>query len=117
VSAAKKKEPARLAPPEKFHIDRRAEEVLALIGGADPNALLTTTEQSRLLKVSPQWLEGARHRGFGPPFVRLSERIVRYRLGATIEWLNKRTHQSTMEYATPSPKRKSPGRPKKSVRS
>ena len=114
MSAAKKKELARLAPPEKLHIDRRAEDVLALIGGADPNALLTTTEELRLLKVSPQWLEGARHRGFGPPFVRLSDRIVRYRLGSTIEWLRERTHQSTSEYATPTSARRSTGRPRAS---
>jgi hypothetical protein len=44
---------------------------------------LTTVESAHYLKLSRQFLEGARYRadGSGPPFIKL-ERAVRYRRGA-----------------------------------
>jgi hypothetical protein len=108
-----KKKSAPADVPTKFHIDKRADRVLDLIHhDADPNQLLTTKEESRLLNASTQWLEGGRLRGYGPPFLKLSDKMVRYRLGDTVEWLKTRTRQSTAEYSNPTPRRRSPGRPR-----
>ncbi|SFJ53200.1 helix-turn-helix domain-containing protein [Bradyrhizobium sp. Gha] len=54
---------------------------------------LTTPEAAGYLKVSPQYLEGARSRGdgTGPPYVKL-ERAVRYRRHDLDAWMASRIH-------------------------
>jgi hypothetical protein len=69
--------------------------------------LLATDEVAALLCYSIQWVEIARHRGFGPPFIRLSPRRVRYLRSDVIAWLKTRRHASTAEYETTG------GRPRK----
>ncbi len=60
----------------------------ALIFNAD-KPYLNTTEAAEYLGVSPQFLEGARHRGEGPPYSRLVRRVkyIRTDLDA---WMQKR---------------------------
>ena len=115
MSAAKKSARSDI-PPKNFHIDKRADAVLSLIHhDTNPERLLTTAEEALLLHVSPQWLERGRLGGYGPPFVKLADKLVRYRLGSTVEWLRQRMHQSTAEYSNSTPKRRSPGRPRKNL--
>jgi predicted DNA-binding transcriptional regulator AlpA len=87
--------------PQRFHIDKRADKLAAEIAaGGDLDELLTTSEVAEWLGLSTQWLEIGRHRGYGPKFVRLSPRRVRYLRKSVLEFLAERTHASTGEYAT-----------------
>ena len=83
----------------KHHLDSRADKLIAE-GAGNPNELLTTREVAAWLGVSEQWLEIGRHKGCGPPYVRLTPRMIRYTRGGTLKYLEKRTHHSTAEYAT-----------------
>jgi hypothetical protein len=84
------------APPRRFHFDRRAAELAAIEGSDDD--LLTTREAADWFRCSVQWLEIGRSKGYGPPFVRLGPKCVRYRRGAVRQWLIERTHLHTREY-------------------
>jgi predicted DNA-binding transcriptional regulator AlpA len=81
-------------------VDRRAFE-LAQKGAAagEADELLTTSEVSEWLRLSVPWLEIGRSKGYGPRFVRLSPRRVRYLRSSVLEWLRERQHQATREYA------------------
>ena len=83
------------AAPRSHHLDKRAQALLA--SSADADELLTTAETAEWLGVSIQFLEIGRCRGhdYGPPFVRLSRRCVRYRRGDVQAWLRERTHALT----------------------
>ena len=87
-----------LQTSKSHHIDKRADGVAAQIIGLDPNALLCTKEVATLFGVSPKWLEIGRHRGYGPPFIRISARRIRYKTADLIAWLEERKHRSTSEY-------------------
>lgn len=50
--------------------------------------------------LSRRWMELARHIGNGPPFVRVTPRMIRYRRSDLDQWMRERTHRSTSEYAT-----------------
>jgi hypothetical protein len=54
---------------------------------------MTTVEAAAYLKLSRQYLEGARHRGdgSGPAYIKL-ERAVRYRRTALDAWMSKHDH-------------------------
>jgi hypothetical protein len=56
-------------------------------------AYLTTVEAAAYLKLSRQYLEGARHRGdgSGPPYVKLA-RAVRYRKTTLDKWMASHNH-------------------------
>jgi predicted DNA-binding transcriptional regulator AlpA len=82
--------------PKKFHLDKRANEIAAAMGGDDE--LLNTKQMATWLGVSEQWLEVRRVRGDGPPYERLGPRLIRYRVGKARQWLDERAHQSTQEY-------------------
>ena len=49
----------------------------SVTGLADRTAYLTTSEAAEYLHLSKQFLEIARHRGDGPPYIKLA-RAVRY---------------------------------------
>jgi predicted DNA-binding transcriptional regulator AlpA len=87
--------------PIKHHLDRRAGELVEN-GAGNPHELLTTTATAEWLGVSSQWLEIGRSKAYGPPFVRLSPRRVRYRRADVLAWLQERTHRSTAAYGLPS---------------
>jgi predicted DNA-binding transcriptional regulator AlpA len=84
--------------PAKHHLDRRA-DALAERSAGNADDLLSTAALAIMLGVSPMWLEIGRSKGYGPAFVRISPRCVRYRRGDVIDWLKARTHASTAEYA------------------
>jgi len=80
-----------------FHLDRRATELAGKVAGLDED-LLDTRQTAKLLGVSMQWLEIGRQRGYGPPFIRISPRRVRYRRDRLREWLRSRAeYRSTKE--------------------
>jgi predicted DNA-binding transcriptional regulator AlpA len=84
----------------KFHLlDRRAPYIAGLAVGADPDKLLDTKQLAEWLGMSVQWLEIGRCNRYGPPYKRLGQKAVRYRVGDVLEWLEERSHKSTAEYA------------------
>lgn len=99
----------------KFHIDRRIPAILAGWDASDDDVTETTREHAAFLGLSPEWLEVGRVRGYGPPFFKLSPRMVRYRRGTTREWLQARMHFSTSEYAEEIPRGRKRGRKARGV--
>ena len=72
----------------KFHLDKRAGKLL----DADPapeadDQLLTTREVAAYLGMSEQWVTLGRSKKYGPPFVRVGTRRLRYHKSAVREWL------------------------------
>jgi predicted DNA-binding transcriptional regulator AlpA len=84
--------------PKKLHIDRRAHEV-RLDGNGDE--LLSTVGAAAMLGVSTQWMCKARSLGYGPRWVKLSARRIRYLRSEIFRWLQERTHAHTKEYTEP----------------
>jgi hypothetical protein len=76
--------------PRTHHLDRYADDLAAHIARGDPDELLYTPVVARVINTSPTWLEIGRVKGWGPPFVRLSSRVVRYRRRDVVEWLRSR---------------------------
>ncbi len=82
--------------PQKHHLDRRADSLIAA-GEGHPDDLLSTTDLAEWLGVSNQFLEIGRCRNYGPVWVLLSPRCVRYRRSDVIAWLDARTRAHTGE--------------------
>ena len=61
--------------------------------------LLNTRQAAALLGLSPRSLEDWRLRGYGPRFVRMSPRAVRYRPRELARWVAEREVGSTSEAA------------------
>jgi predicted DNA-binding transcriptional regulator AlpA len=80
--------PQKNTVPQKHHLDRRVDSLLAVEGEDDD--LLTTRELADWFGVSPQWPELARHYKWGPPYIKLGPRQVRYRRTDVMEWLRSR---------------------------
>jgi hypothetical protein len=93
---------AVIPPPKTFHIDKRAGAIASQVAGDDDD-LLTTNETADWLQVSSQWLEIGRTRGYGPPYDRLSAKVIRYRRGKVRAWLDERSHRGTAEYQSAQP--------------
>jgi hypothetical protein len=83
--------------PKRHHIDRRVDQVIADSTGSDDD-LLTTAELAEWFGVSVEWLEIGRTKKYGPKFVKLSPRMVRYMRGDSKVWLNERRFSNTGEY-------------------
>jgi hypothetical protein len=82
--------------PGSMHIDKRAGRLLAdpLSEGED-DQMLAAPKVAEWLQVSVKFLEDQRSRTTGPPFVKYSERMVRYRREAVRAWLRRREQLST----------------------
>ena len=93
----------------RHHLDRRALDLIEIANEGSDDELLSTLKTAVWLGVSPEWLEIGRSRGWGPPFIRLSPRRVRYRRGDVKRWLKGRASQHTSQYET----QPGPGRPRK----
>ena len=63
------------------------------------NELLSRADIARETKggISERWLELAALSGDGPPMVRISRRMIRYRRDTFEAWLDARTVQSTSQ--------------------
>ena len=62
------------------------------------DALLPEDEAAEFLGYSKRALQNWRHRGDGPPYIRISERAVRYRRRDLIAWCEDLTEESTSSY-------------------
>jgi hypothetical protein len=85
--------------PRSHHIDRRATSLIADLAGSDD--LYSTRQTADLIGCSEQWLEIGRSTGYGPPYVRLGPRMIRYTRSGLVEWLKSRVHTCTAEYIRP----------------
>ena len=56
--------------------------------GPDPLRLLTRNEVQQIYGISKRWLELAAVQGTGPPIVRISPRMVRYRSRDVEAWID-----------------------------
>jgi hypothetical protein len=89
--------------PKKLLIDKRATRLAALIEGTFlPDELLDTPQCADVLEVSIEFLEIARPKGYGPPFIKIdNNRFVRYRCDGLVEWLRSRAELYTANYPEP----------------
>lgn len=76
--------------PRSHHIDKRAAGI-AESGSGDPDDLIDTRALAAWLGLSREWLEIGRSRGYGPNFIRLTPRRLRYRRADVLKWLEERT--------------------------
>src|SRR5262249_5339308 len=91
-------------------LEKRATQIAALLANAGPDDLnVHTKEAAVLFGVSEEWLELGRIKGYGPRFVVLGPRTVRYRLSDLRKFIESRIATTTADYKT----RPGPGRPKK----
>ena len=85
---------------KKLHLDKRA-HTLAKAGEGDGDDLLNTQQLSDWLGVSTQWCEIGRCRDYGPKWIRVGARRVRYRRSDVLAWLAERTYSRTADYENP----------------
>jgi hypothetical protein len=71
--------------------DNHADQIIAATPPRDPDELLETREVADWLRISFQWLTIGRVRGYGPPYVKVTNRRVAYRRGDVLKWLASRT--------------------------
>ena len=79
--------------PKNHHLDKYAAKLAAEGEAAgDRDDLLDTWQVADWFRISPQWLEIGRVKGreYGPPYEKLSDKRLRYRRGAVIDWLKER---------------------------
>lgn len=82
-------------PPQYLHLDRRAHQIIALSEGRPADELLSDQQVADLFGVGPQWPAQARIGGYGPPFIRLGPKRIRYRRDQINAWLLERSATST----------------------
>ena len=73
------------------HLDKRARSLAEQTPGA-PDDLLNTAQLADWLGVSILWLELGRNKNYGPRFMKLGPRMVRYRRGDVLRWLDARAN-------------------------
>ncbi len=61
--------------------------------------LICEKDAARLLGFTPRFLQARRLRGGGPPFVRISQRAVRYRVSDLKRWAEARIVRNTSSKA------------------
>jgi predicted DNA-binding transcriptional regulator AlpA len=84
--------------PKKHHLDRRADAIVNTNRGAVDD-VLSTAQVADWLGISTQFLEIGRCKDYGPKFIRIGARAIRYRRADVVKWLEARTHESTAEYS------------------
>ncbi|MCW2238166.1 helix-turn-helix transcriptional regulator [Azospirillum canadense] len=82
----------------RHHLDQRVDTLLEQGQQSALDELLTTKELASWLGVSAQWLELGRSKGYGPPFRRISTRMIRYQRGDVRVWLAERKHIMVAKY-------------------
>jgi len=92
---AKAKRP-QTTVPRRHHLDRRVHQILATDNNGSDDEMLTTQQVAWWF--SEQWLEIGRSHGYGPPFVMLGPKTIRYRRGACRKYLAERVYTHTAEY-------------------
>jgi predicted DNA-binding transcriptional regulator AlpA len=79
---------------KRHHLDRRAAALSKQEPGS-PDEMLNTAQLTSWLGVSRLWLELGRGRGYGPKFLRLAPRMVRYRRSDVTAWLDSRANEAS----------------------
>jgi predicted DNA-binding transcriptional regulator AlpA len=74
---------------QRHHLDKRAGRLADQAPGG-PDDLLDTRELADWLGVSTLWCEQGRAKGYGPRFMKLSPKMVRYKRADVIRWLDSR---------------------------
>ena len=77
----------------RHNLDRFADDLIGNLADRNPEELLDSRTLARLIHVSVQWLELGRSVGYGPPFVRLNKRVIRYRVRDVLKWLRERSEK------------------------
>lgn len=77
-------------PPTRHHLDRRAAAIAELLTAGDPERLMGTVETAELLGCSRSFLEIGRIRGYGPPSIAVTPKMVRYRRRDVLKWIEER---------------------------
>ncbi len=86
-----RQEDSATTPQRQLHLDKRIEQILAAMAAdASGDDLLTTAQEAAWLGVSKEWLEVGRAKGYGPKFVRLGEKLIRYKRSDTLKFLQGR---------------------------
>ena len=67
----------------------------------DHDALLTPEDLCEREVISPSTARAWRASGAGPPFIKLSPRLVRYRLVDVLQWERSRLRRSTADAGRP----------------
>ena len=104
--------------PQQHNFDRHADKIARSpdLTERDPKQMLKPEFIASMLSVSTQWLDGGREAGYGPPWTRLSKRVVRYPCGAFIEYLLARgviyADKEAAKIAKRAPKQPAPKRTK-----
>ena len=80
----------------RHHLDKHAHVLAETLG--DDDDLLDTPATAVVLNTCESWLIKGRSQGFGPPFVRLAPKMVRYRRSRLKQWLLEREFTSTSQY-------------------
>jgi hypothetical protein len=90
-----------MSAPKRHNLDRFADDLIGNLANRDPDELLDSRTLARLIHVSVPWLEIGRlpkdpndpskgHR-YGPDFVRINKRVIRYRVRDVLKWLGARS--------------------------
>lgn len=90
--------PSKFPKSPKHHLDKRIPEIIMRAPKGGPDDLLCTKAVAEWLGVSTQLLEIGRSKGYGPAFVRISPRRIRYRREDVLAFLRQRTHTQTSQY-------------------
>jgi hypothetical protein len=84
--------------PSYHQLDRRADAIIAEAGDGGNDDLLDTAQVARWLGMSEVWVQIGRSKNYGPRFVALNRKRIRYRRCDVIEWLRQRTYACTDQY-------------------
>jgi predicted DNA-binding transcriptional regulator AlpA len=61
----------------------------------DPDLYIDENRAAKLLGLSPRTLQGYRVKGGGPPYVKISHKVVRYKVSDLMDWIKTRTRKNT----------------------
>ena len=64
----------------------------------ETKSLLNERQAAEVLGISVRTAQDFRLRGSGPPFIRLTPKLIRYRYDELIAWLDERVHRSTRAF-------------------
>ncbi len=85
------------SPPQRHHLDKRAEAIAELLTAGDPERLMSTVETAELLDCSRSFLEIGRMAGralagraYGPPAIHITPKMCRYRRRDVLKWIEER---------------------------
>jgi predicted DNA-binding transcriptional regulator AlpA len=76
--------------PGTHHIDRRADQLVSFGPQLGDDHLLPPLQLAVVLGLSTGALEAWRHKGLGPRYIKLNERVLRYRVSDVRAWLRER---------------------------